>query len=175
LEDARLAQLQKMISEQSERDQLNSLQREVQSRQAQIESAAKAAGDARLQSRLSFLNISVLDKATPPGSASFPKFFVVMPLGIGAGLALGIIFALLAEALDRRVRVTSDLEFAASAPMLGTLLNLSPPRRLLSRLRIGKLPEPAKGFLPPPRARAGGTPDRRAIAGPNRTQRSRRS
>jgi len=92
-----------MITEQSQRDQLSSLQREVQMRQEQIDNAAKTAGTARLQSRLSFLNISPLDKATPPSAPAFPKRGVIMVLGAGAGLALGIIFALLAEALDRRI------------------------------------------------------------------------
>ncbi len=135
LEQAREKQLQKMITEQSQRDQLSSLQRDVQMRQEQIDNAAKTAGTARLQSRLSFLNISPLDKATPPSSPAFPKRGVIMVLGAGAGLALGIIFALLAEALDRRIRVPSDLEFAASAPVLGTLLGRGHARRLFSRLR----------------------------------------
>jgi|SRR5579871_454545 len=131
LEQSRQAQMQKMISEQAQRDQLASLQREVQMRQEQIDSAAKAAETARLQSRLSFLNISTLDKATPPSSPAFPKFIVVMILGVGAGLALGVIFALLAEALDRRIRMPSDLEFAASAPVLGMLVGPASGRRAL--------------------------------------------
>lgn len=170
LEAAREAQLQRLITAQSERDQLASLLSEVQSRQAQIESANKVAGDARLQSRLSFLNITTLDKAIPPGSAAFPKFFIIIPLGIGAGLALGIIFALLAEAFDRRIRGLSDLEFAGSAPiMLGTMLSLAPPRRFLSfsRVQIGKTASSIKGLLPGPK--------RPAITGPGRNKRSRKS
>jgi len=168
LEEARSAQLQKLISVQSERDQLASLQMEVQSRQVQIENAAKVAGDARLQSRLSFLNIAVLDKALPPGSPAFPKLLIVFPLAIGAGIALGIIFALLAEAMDRRIRSLSDLEFAGIEPvMLGTMLSLVPPRRLLSfsTLRIGR--QPIKGLLP--------GPYRKALPAPSRKRRNRRS
>jgi polysaccharide biosynthesis transport protein len=138
LEQAREAQMQKLITNQGQRDQLSSLQREVQMRQEQIDNAAKTAETARLQSRLSFLNISTLDKATPPGSPAFPKFFIVMMLGVGAGLALGVIFALLAEALDRRIRVMSDLEFAASAPVLGALLGPVHARRLFARLQRGR-------------------------------------
>jgi len=110
------------------------LQREVEkARQEQVDNATKVAGQARLQSRLSFANISVLDNATPPGSPAFPKLFVVMALAIGAGGALGVILALLAEAFDRRIRVASDLEYAAGAPLLGTLLNTLPPSRRLPR------------------------------------------
>ncbi len=135
LEQARAAELQRVISVQAQRDQLASLQREVDVRQEQIDAATKAAGAARLQSRLSFSNISMLDAATPPGSPAFPKLTLVIAAGIGAGLALGVILALLAEALDRRIRVLSDLEFAGDAPVLGMVLNLSPPRRLLARIR----------------------------------------
>ena len=46
-----------------------------------------------------------------------------MPVGIIAGLALGLILALLAEAADRRVRFPIDLEHAAPAPFLGSLGN----------------------------------------------------
>lgn len=147
LEKSRADQLQRMISVQAQRDELTGLQREVEARQEQVDNATKVAGQARLQSRLSFANISVLDNATPPGSPAFPKLFVVMALAIGAGGALGVILALLAEAFDRRIRVASDLEYAAGAPLLGTLLNTLPPRRRLSRAstspRLGHQPTQA--------------------------------
>ena len=147
LEKSRADQLQRMISIQSRRDELTGLQREVEARQEQVDNATKVAGQARLQSRLSFANISVLDNATPPGSPAFPKLFVVMTLAIGAGGALGVILALLAEAFDRRIRVNSDLEYAAGAPLLGTLLNTLPPSRRLPRAstnpRLGHQPTQA--------------------------------
>ena len=95
------------------------------------------AAQARLQSKLTFANISVLDKATPPIAPAFPKPFVVIPVGIGAGLAMGLLLALIVEALDRRVRVPADLEFAASSPLLGIIQRQTRPvlsgsqRRLL--------------------------------------------
>jgi capsular polysaccharide biosynthesis protein len=55
-----------------------------------------------------------------------------MPVGIAAGLALGLILALLAEASDRRVRFPIDLDYSASAPFLGAI---DSARR--SRPRIG--------------------------------------
>jgi hypothetical protein len=124
---------------------LTGLQREVEARQEQVDNATKVAGQARLQSRLSFANISILDNATPPGSPAFPKLFVVMALAIGAGGALGVILALLAEAFDRRIRVASDLEYAAGAPLLGTLVNTLPPSRRLrgASLRLGHTPAQA--------------------------------
>lgn len=169
LEKARADQLQRMISVQAKRDELLGLQREVDARQEQVDSATKIAGTARLQSRLSFANISVLDSATPPGSPAFPKVFVVVALAIGAGTALGIILALLAEAFDRRIRVTADLDFAAGAPLLGTLLNAAPSdRRLLgSRLNVSSV----RGLIGAPSKSLPGTP--RLALGNRRTAKRR--
>jgi capsular polysaccharide biosynthesis protein len=62
--------------------------------------------------------MTVLDKAAPPIAPAFPNPFVALPVGIIAGLALGLILALLAEATDQRVRFPVDL---GSAPFLGAL------------------------------------------------------
>ena len=76
------------------------------------------AGEVEEQADIS--DMTVLDKASPPVDPAFPKPFVVMPVGIAAGLALGLVLALLAEAADRRVRFPIDLEHAARA-LLGAL------------------------------------------------------
>ena len=135
----------KMIAVQARRDQLASLQREVSFRQDQFDTAQKSAAAARMQGQLSFSNVTTLDNATPPSSPSFPKIPLVTALAIGAGLALGIIFALIAEALDRRIRGVSDLQFATDLPLLGTI----------SRTRMrGSRKNKSKGFsLPVPAAR----------------------
>ena len=110
-----------MIGMQAQRDRLAAMTCEVASRQDQLDAASKAAGDARLRSQLSFSNIARIDEATPPADPAFPKPLLVAIAGVGLGLALGFILALLAESLDRRVRVLADLEFATSAGVLGTL------------------------------------------------------
>jgi capsular polysaccharide biosynthesis protein len=74
--------------------------------------------------------MTVLDKAVPPVDPAFPKPLIVMPVGIVAGLALGLILALLAEAADRRVRFPLDLELAAAAPFLGTIGNAGRAKRI---------------------------------------------
>jgi polysaccharide biosynthesis transport protein len=121
-----------LIEVQAQRDHLNQLQRDVDFRAEQLNAREKAAEDAKLKSKLTFSDMTVLDKASPPVAPAFPKPFIVMPVGIAAGLALGLILALLAEAADRRVRFPIDLEYSASAPFLGAL---DGARR--SRARIG--------------------------------------
>jgi polysaccharide biosynthesis transport protein len=121
-----------LIEVQAQRDHLNQLQREVDFRGDQLNAREKAAEEAKLKSKLTFSDMTVLDKASPPVAPAFPKPFIVMPVGIAAGLGLGLILALLAEAADRRVRFPIDLEYSASAPFLGAL---DGARR--SRARIG--------------------------------------
>jgi polysaccharide biosynthesis transport protein len=121
-----------LIDVQAQRDRLGQLQRDVEFRADQLNNRERAAEQARLKSKLTFSDMTVLDKAFPPVDPAFPKPFVVMPVGIAAGLALGLILALLAEAADRRVRFPVDLEYAAPAPFLGELVSTG-----RSRPRIG--------------------------------------
>ncbi|MBA7561587.1 hypothetical protein ES708_03226 [subsurface metagenome] len=121
LETARIKQVRALADLQYKRDQLSALQQEVELRQSQLTAVVRAGVSARMQTQLSFTNIAVLDKAVPPTSPSFPKKLLVIPAGIGAGLALGLVLALLVEALDRRVRSLSDLRYASSSLVLGQL------------------------------------------------------
>jgi succinoglycan biosynthesis transport protein ExoP len=121
-----------LIDIQAQRDHLGQLQRDVEFRAEQLNARERAAEQARLKSKLTFSDMTVLDKAFPPVDPAFPKPFVVMPVGIAAGLALGLILALHAEAADRRVRFPVDLEYAAPAPFLGELVSTG-----RSRPRIG--------------------------------------
>ena len=119
-----------LIDIQSQRDRLGQLQHDVEFRAEQLNARERAAEQAKLKSKLTFSDMTVLDKATPPIDPAFPKPFIVMPVGIVAGLALGLILALLAEAADRRVRFPIDLEHAAPAPFLGTIGNTGRTKRI---------------------------------------------
>jgi polysaccharide biosynthesis transport protein len=131
LEEARAQAQKKLIEVQGQRDRMGELQRDVSFRFEQLNAREKAAEEAKLQSKLTFSDITVLDKATPPIVAAFPKPLMVIGVGIAAGMALGLLLALLAEATDRKVRFPIDLEFAAPAPFLGSL------DATRSRLRFG--------------------------------------
>ena len=110
-----------LIEVQAQRDRLGQLAHDVEFRADQLNGRERAAEQAKLKSKLTFSDMTVLDKASPPVDPAFPKPFVVIPVGMAAGLALGLILALLAEAADRRVRFPVDLEYAASGPFLGAL------------------------------------------------------
>ena len=136
--EARQAEAQKeAIAAQARRDRVGMLQRDVAFRLEQLNERERAAAQAKLQSKLTFANIAVLDKATPPLSPAFPKRSQVIMVALGAGFVLGIILALLAEMLDRRIRVPLDLEFSASGPMLGVIRG---PKGIGYRRPIQRLP-----------------------------------
>jgi uncharacterized protein involved in exopolysaccharide biosynthesis len=129
--EAEQAEAQKsLIDVQAQRARLSQLQREVDFRADQLNVRQKAAEDAKLKSKLTFSDLTVLDKASPPVTPAFPKPFTAVPVGIAAGLALGLILALLAEAADRKVRFPLDL---ASPPFLGALDRTQPRGRGLPR------------------------------------------
>jgi polysaccharide biosynthesis transport protein len=123
LETAQDKAQKSLIAIQGQRDRLSELQREVGFRADELSARQRTAEQAKLKSKLTFSDMTVLDKASPPVDPAFPKPFVVMPVGIAAGLGLGLVLALLAEAADRRVRFPIDLEHAAPAPFLGSLGN----------------------------------------------------
>jgi polysaccharide biosynthesis transport protein len=134
LEVSQAAAQKALIAAQSQRNRLGELEHDVGFRLEQLNSEEKMAAQARLQSKLTFADIAVLDKATPPIAPAFPKPSIVIPVAIAAGLALGLILALLAEMLDRRVRSPADIRMVLSGPMLGAVL----PQRL-SRWRPRRL------------------------------------
>jgi uncharacterized protein involved in exopolysaccharide biosynthesis len=124
-----------LIEVQGQRDRLSQLQGDVDFRAKQLNAREKAAEEAKLQSKLTFSAMTVLDKAPPPVTPAFPKPFVALPVGILAGLALGLILALLAEAADRSVRFPVDLGYSGSAPFLGALDRARPSRAQMSASR----------------------------------------
>ncbi len=139
--------LTRMITVQGMREQLVSLTREVSFHQEELEHVQRAASQARLQSQLSFSNIAIVDAATPPTSAAFPKKMIVLGLATGLGLGLGVLLTLLAEALNRRLRTGDDLQFIVNAPLLGVMPSINPElpsfwTRVITRVRLPKFRGP---------------------------------
>jgi succinoglycan biosynthesis transport protein ExoP len=130
LEASQAAAQKALIAAQSQRNRLGELEHDVGFRLDQLNGQERMAAQARLQSKLTFADIAVLDKAAPPIEPAFPKPLIVIPVALAAGLALGLILALLAEMTDRRIRIPNDLNLVTSAPVLGVV---EPQKRLRSR------------------------------------------
>jgi uncharacterized protein involved in exopolysaccharide biosynthesis len=123
-----------LIAVQGQRSRLEELQRDLASRSEQLAAREKELAETKLKTKLTFSEMTVLDKAVPPIAPAFPQPIKVMGTGIGAGLFLGLLLTMLAEALDRRVRFPIDLEYSAAGPFLG---HLEAVRRARGRARLG--------------------------------------
>jgi succinoglycan biosynthesis transport protein ExoP len=130
LEVSQAAAQKALIGAQAQRNRLAELEHDVGFRLEELNGQERMAAQAKLQSKLTFADIAVLDKASPPIEPAFPKPLIVVPVAIAAGLALGLILALLAEMTDRRIRIPNDLNLVSSAPVLGAI---DTQKRLRSR------------------------------------------
>lgn len=78
--------------------------------------------------------MTVLGNAVAPSSAAFPKMPLVVFGSLAFGFALGILVALLAELLSRRVRSVEDLE-VTGVPVIGVMSRDEPRGGLLHAMR----------------------------------------
>ena len=143
LEVAQAEAQKNLIAVQAQRDRLGDLQRDVAFKSDELNARERAAATAKLQSKLTFADIAVLDKASAPINPAFPKPMIVIPGAIAGGLALGMILALIAEATDRRIRCPGDFGTATSVPMLGVIEASTRGRRRLGGGRRGAVLAPA--------------------------------
>lgn len=66
-------------------------------------------------------NVSMVDRATPPGSPSSPNLPLNLMLALTMGLTIGIVAALLIETLDDRLTTPDDVEAKLGVPALGVI------------------------------------------------------
>jgi polysaccharide biosynthesis transport protein len=130
-----------LIAVQGQRSRLDELQHDLAFRSDQLNARERELAATKLKTKLTFSNMTVLDKAVPPLAPAFPKPQQVTVVGMGAGLVLGLLLALLAEATDRRVRFPIDLEYSASGPFLGSLDAVRRARSWVGASR--RVPRPA--------------------------------
>jgi succinoglycan biosynthesis transport protein ExoP len=123
----------------ADRSKVREAQRLLQRRIAALSPVERAAPQGRtLQERARQLevlealqtgNAELVERATPPSSASSPKTARNVVMGAVLGLLLGIALAFLIDRLDRRLRDPKEIEEAFSRPLLGAV----PQSRTLHR------------------------------------------
>jgi capsular exopolysaccharide synthesis family protein len=114
--------------------QLSSLRRQIAAMRQEIDARPANVGD--LQSRLEGLIQDVTDlrarasgkqggeivkPAEAPSAPASPDLLANMVLALAGGLALGIVIALIRDAMDRQVRSREDLERRVGAPVLAVV------------------------------------------------------
>lgn len=110
-------QKQKVLTLNQTRGEMMSLQNDVMSAQAAMENANKLYGQNSIEGQSDQGNIALLDTASPPFSPSKPRIFMNTFFSVLAGIFLGLLFAMIAELLNRKVRATQDLVDLLDAPV----------------------------------------------------------
>jgi polysaccharide biosynthesis transport protein len=112
------------------RDEGILLLRDAENSQRLFEQMSARSNQSSVESQTNQTNITILSEARAPSRASSPRVLLNTALGSILGLALAIAVALGVEAVDRRVRLPSDIFDALGLPIIGSIP--APSSRLLS-------------------------------------------
>jgi uncharacterized protein involved in exopolysaccharide biosynthesis len=131
-------QKQRVMDMQDTINQLQKLQREVAAAQERYDKASQRTADLRLEADVSESGLVVLGDVIGSEKPSFPNMPLIAGLSVVFGLLLGVVIALVAELLARRVRGAEDLAFASKAPVLAVIVENRKPsggwwQRLMGR------------------------------------------
>lgn len=131
----------KVLALNRSRDELNVLQKDVESAQRAFDATSQRLSQTRIEGQAEQSDIAVLNPAVPPIEPSAPRVLLNTALSLFLGTMLGVGFGLLAEMLDRRVRSSGDLSDVARIPVLGTIEWFPPrPRSKLATLIMPRRP-----------------------------------
>ncbi|MGK5061701.1 chain length determinant protein EpsF [Janthinobacterium sp. LB3P112] len=115
------AQKDKVLQLNRTRDEMNVLNKDVESAQRAFEAASQRFAQTNIEGQSEQSDISVLNPAVPPISPAGPKVLLNTIVSAFLGFMLGLAFSLLAEMLNRRVRSETDLVTELQVPVLGVL------------------------------------------------------
>lgn len=149
LERAVTAQQQVVLDRKPVLDELIRLNREVELKRTQYERATSRTADLKLEAAASETGLVVLGDPTVERTPSYPKVGLTILLSAVFGLALGLLSAIIAEFIARRVRGPEDLAYATGVPVLvsvGSNTQL-PLRQRLQKLLGRRGPEDDTGKL----------------------------
>lgn len=104
--------------------QYNILKREVDTNRQQYEALLQRYQEVGLTGGVGSNNISIVDRAQPPGGPFQPNMTANVRIGLLLGLFLGIVLALLVEYLDDTIKTPQDIEKKLSLPVLGVIPKL---------------------------------------------------
>lgn len=101
--------------------QYNILQRELDTTRTLYEGLLQRYKEVGVTGGVTANNISIVDRATPPGAPSKPNLLLNMALAALLGLGLGVLAALILEALDETLATPDDVERKLGLPVLGVI------------------------------------------------------
>ncbi|MBA5607583.1 chain length determinant protein EpsF [Duganella sp. FT3S] len=103
------------------RDEMNVLQKDVESAQHAFDATSQRLSQTNIEGQSEQSEISLLNPAVPPIKPAGPKVVLNTVVALFLGTLLGGGLALLAEMLDRRVRSESDLADVLGVPVLANI------------------------------------------------------
>lgn len=114
------AQLGRVLAKRGKSDEARRLAVEVAVLREQYQKASTRVAELQQQAESIESGLTLLGAATAPDKPKFPNWPLIFFGALGLGLVLGVLAAVLAELLARRVRSTDDLLFAG-LPVLGEM------------------------------------------------------
>lgn len=99
----------------------NILQREVDTNRTLYDGLLQRYKEIGVAGGVSANNVSIVDRAEPPGSPSRPRPLYNMAVAGIVGLGIGLLLAFLLEALDQAIRKPADVEDKLGVPVLGSV------------------------------------------------------
>jgi succinoglycan biosynthesis transport protein ExoP len=127
------AQRSRVMANRENIERLRQLQTQVDVRREQYVRAATRAAELRREAETTETGASRLGDAVTPTEPVFPNRPLIVLGALVLGFGLGVLLALLAEMLGRRVRSIKDLNDAVDAPLLAIVIGPSSSRGILSR------------------------------------------
>lgn len=101
--------------------QYNILQRELDTSRSLYDALLQRYKEVGVTAGVSTNNISIVDQADTPVAPSSPNLILNLALATLAGLGLGILAAIIIEALDETLATPEDVETKLGAPALGVI------------------------------------------------------
>jgi chain length determinant protein EpsF len=115
------SQKEKVLELNRARDELAVLTRELDSAQRAYDASKQRFSQTSLEGQANQTDVAVLTEAVPPSKPAGPKVVLNTVAAIFLGTLLGMMFAVLAEVLDRRLRSAEDFVNALEVPVLTTI------------------------------------------------------
>lgn len=101
--------------------QYNILQRELDTTRTLYEGLLQRYKEVSVTGDVTANNISIIDSANPPPAPSKPNMLINLALAALFGLGLGVVAALVLEALDETIATPDDVEKKLGVPVLGVV------------------------------------------------------
>lgn len=127
------SQKARVLELKSQRTKLDLLQRELENAKKTYDFALDRMTQQSLESRSDYANVSVLQQASEPYSAAWPKITLNLLVATLLGLVLGVATALVFELINARVRTPIELLALFGAPVV-EVSRLSVRKRIFRRI-----------------------------------------